>query len=196
MALVLALPKLFEDVVATFAAAAGPATPVPQVFGWRERAKHPTGPNAGMARRIVWVPGDDSNGNVGELGSAREPGRLPRPLATLHELVTVYLEAADLSSPSAAENELAQYAAARTLFNTWYAAVYGAARGTFGIVGTSWVVTQNERRHGAALRVLLAIDAMVPDETTAEAVTDLVGATWALSELDHTENGSAEPGPI
>lgn len=152
MATVLALPLLFEAVVAVFAADTTPPTPVTQAFGWREPSKQ-----AGE-RRIVWVPGDD--GELGEVGPARNPGRNPRPLATVRELFTVYLEALDLTAP---ENELAQYTAARLLFDRWLRAVYVSAHGTFEIRSVAWVTDKQVRRHGATIRVVATIEAMVPD---------------------------------
>lgn len=191
----LAVVHVFDQVVARFVAAAAPGPAVPQVFGWRERPKHPKAPNVGTARRIVWVPGDDTSGDLGEVAPARAPGGDPRPLATLQELVTVYLEASDLGSAATAESERAQYIACRDLYDAWHAALYNVARGAFVIVRSSWVITQTERRHGSAIRVLVAIGAVLPDAVRSESITDLLGATWEAEELDHSETGSVERVP-
>lgn len=194
-----AITNVFDAVAAHFvavAAAAGgdpPRVPVPVVFGWRQRSKKPTrattAENAGTARRIVWCPGDDSNGDLGELGPPRFPGREPRSLGTLNELVTVYLEANDLSAP---EDERAQYVAARELYDEWMRAMYAAARTTFAIVREGWVIEQNERRAGAAIRIVMTLEAMLPATQRGEAVVGLNRAEWVATELDHSETGSAE----
>lgn len=181
MSEVLALPILHSAVVARFAADAAaqvpPATPPPQPFGWREPAKR------SGTMRIVWVPGDDESGELGTLASARQPGRNPRPLATLHELFTVYIEAVD---PSGYEDEKKQYAAARWLFDAWWRAVHLAAYGTVELRSAAWVTTAKERRYGATLRVLCAIQAMIPDSPLELAPAD-TKASIATSELDATE---------
>lgn len=165
MSTVLALPLLYEAVVADFAAAAAaedpPVDPVPQPFGWRA-PDHRTG-----TKRIVWVPGDQ--GDVGEVGSARNPGRNPRPLLTINELFTVFVEAFDASAP---ENELVQYTAARLLLDDVLGAVHRAAHGTVTVQGVRWVDEKKVRRHGATLRVVLSIEAMVPDRVRGTAPTD------------------------
>lgn len=182
MTVVLALETLYDAVVARMDAdtvALDPtATPVPQPFGWREPAKR-TG-----SMRIVWVPGDDESGDVGELGPARNPGRNPRSLATLRELFTVYIEAADITAP---ENERAQYTATRLLFDAWLRCVHLAARGTYSIESARWVNDKATRRYGATLRVLATIEAMVPDAPLEIAPTD-TRASIDVELLDVTEN--------
>ncbi|AKF06076.1 hypothetical protein [Sandaracinus amylolyticus] len=154
----LALEYLYDSVVARFAADAAaedpPGTPPGQSFGWREPPKRDAAP------RITWVPGDDASGDLGAYDAARNPGANPRALATLHELVTVYVEASDPTSP---ENERAQYRATRLLYDAWLRAVYLAARGMFEIRVQRWMNERSTRRHGAAIRVVLSIEAMVPD---------------------------------
>lgn len=203
MAVILAVPHLFDAVVALAQSeadaalvppAVAPAPVVPQVFGWREIGKHPTGANVGTARRIVWVPGDDENGDLGELGPPKQPGRNPRPLATLAELVTVYLEAMDLGSAVIAWNERAQYQACRELYDAWYRWVHLSAAGTFEIISSGWVTTQKEVRAGTAIRVVLAVQAVVPDRVLA---TIGVGAraVWTLEVSGNTESGSTTDAP-
>jgi len=156
------------------------ATPV-QVFGWREPA-HRAG-----SMRIVWVPGD--GGDLGEIAPPRNPRRNPRPLATVHELFTVFLEASD---PAAPEDELAQYTAARLLFDAWLRAVYLASHGTYAIRSARWVDEKVTRRYGATLRVVGSIEAMVPDapfesapvDTEADVTTYLSEDGWTEGELD------------
>lgn len=181
MTVVLALETLYDAVRARMDAdtlALDPeATPVPQPFGWREPAKR-TG-----TMRIVWIPGDDESGDLGELGPARNPGRNPRPLATLRELFTVYLEAADITAP---EDERKQYTATRLLFDAWLRAVHLAARGTYTIESAGWVIEKTTRRYGAAIRVLATIEAMVPDAPLEVAPTD-TRAEVDVELLDNTE---------
>lgn len=185
MAVVLALPKLVDDIDAILAADAAaadpPVDPVPSSFGWRAPAQR-----NGVSHRIVWVPGDDESLDVGALESPRQPGRNPRPLWTLGELFTVYLEAVD---PADLVNERAQYVAARLLFDTWARAAYRAARGTLAFRSIRWVGSAKERRYGAALRVVGTIEAMVPDapseiapvETTAEIDVEELGVTETIT---------------
>lgn len=175
-----ALPKLYADVVSRFALE---GLNVPNVFGWREPAKKTVPGN-----RIVWIPGDP-NGDMGEILSARYPGRNPRPLATLYELFTVEITAIDAES---AENELAQYLAARDLFDRWYRAVFLAAYGTFRMVSNEWVTDKKERRAGAAIRVVASIEAMIPDAALpiAEATT---GVDLDVDELDVSESLQVSP---
>ena len=156
MATYLALEKLFDDVVARFA---DEGTGVPNVFGWRE-PKH----RGGQQTRIVWVPGDPS-GAAGELIGARKPGRNPRSIDTLDEMFTVYVEARDATD---LENELAQYKAARLLFDAWWRACYlkpldGEARQLVTVKSAAWMVDRTTRRHGATLRVVCTVQAMIPD---------------------------------
>lgn len=202
---VLALPKLYDDVVALLAAEAAaldpPATPVPHAFGRRERAKHPTSTSSGTARRIVWVPGDDANGDIGELGPARSPGGNPRPLATLGELFTVYLEAADVAGANAAakvvttRNERAQYQAVRELFDSFWRAVYRTGGRNVVIVKAGYVAPEKaESRFGDAIRLVCAIEAKVPDAIL-ESISEDVVAQWVVELLDVEEEGSAEAEP-
>lgn len=170
-----ALTGLYDAVVARFLAE---GTEVPNLFGWREPSKRPASGGAGTAptgTRITWVPGDP-DGDLGELGPAKQPGRNPRPLATLAELFTVEVQAHD---PSAPENERLQYEAARLLFDAWYRAVYLAAHGTFELVSTQWLNEKNQRRHGACIRAVCAINAMVPDVAQRIAPVDVTAAFTA-----------------
>lgn len=180
MATVFAVTKLYDDVVARFALE---GADIANYFGWREPAKHKT-----AAKRIVWVPGDEV-GALGAFGSAKNPGRNPRPLATLGELFYVLIGAVDASAP---EDERKQYEATRALLDAWYRAAYLAARGTFSVVSAEWLTDKLERRHGAAIRVTCAIDAMVPDAPLESAPTDTKAdiSTTELDVTEHTETGS------
>lgn len=170
-----ALPKLFDDVVARFLAE---GLAVPNLFGWREPTK-----KIEPGKRIVWYPGDPQ-GDLGELGPARYPGRNSRPLATLYELFTVEITTNDSAAP---ENERAQYLAVRALFDSWYRAVHLAAVGTFKIISNEWVITKKERRHGACIRVVASIEAMIPDAEITSAPVD-TGADIDVDSLDVSEN--------
>lgn len=190
MAVILALPRLFDAVKARMdadAAALVPAVdPVPQLFGWREPAKH-----AAKTLRIVWVPGDDQSGELGDVGPAKQPARNPRPLATLHELFTVYVQAHDPASP---EVERAQYQAARELFDAWVRAVHLAAFGTYALGKPRWVIDKKERRHGATIRIVGAIQAAIPDAPLEIAPVD-TRAVIDVEELDVTEQMESAPAP-
>lgn len=149
MSYVLALTSLYDGVVSRMEAAGYTGE---QPFGWREPAKRLAG------RRIVWVPGDDDA--VGDVGAPKKPGRNPRPLWTIDELCTVFVEAFDEAAP---EDERAQYQAVRELLDAWLRAVYLEAHGTVEIADLRWVTDKNLRRAGAAVRAVLTVQAMVPD---------------------------------
>jgi len=155
----LALEHLFAAVSTRFATE---GTAAENVFGWRKPAQ------PGLSNRIVWVPGDPS-GNAGATGPARNPGRNPRSLATLYELFTVIVAAVDLTAP---DDEAAQYKVARVLRDAWFRAVYLAAHGTFEIKSERWITDKLERRRGAALEIVCAVEAMVPDAAAATAPVD------------------------
>lgn len=176
MAIIFALPRIYDAVVARFAA---DGTAVPNVFGWRTVAQRPAG-----VKRIAWVPGDD--GELGKLGAARSPGGLgagARSLGTLHELFTVYIQAQDAA---AAESERTQYQATRELFDAWWRAVYLAAHGTVTVESARWVDEKLERRFGACLRIVCTVDAMIPDAVYTVAALE-TGAQVSTSALDETE---------
>lgn len=185
-----ALVRLYDAVVARFALeGSGPESPteVAQSFGWREDPKQKT-----TAGRIVWRPGDRSFG-LGTLVPAKQPGRIDaRPLATLGELFTCTISANDPTSP---EDETAQYTATRALFDAWYRAVYLAARGTFAIISAEWVTGNpggsiNQRRHGAAIRVVVQLDAAILDAPLESAPTDT--AAVVVSTMDATNDEAPE----
>lgn len=151
MSVTLALTSLYDAVVSRMAAEGyGEEQP----FGWREPAKRLAG------RRVVWVPGDDDE--VGEVGAPKKPGRNPRPLWTLFELCTLYVEAFDTDAP---EDERAQYQAARELLDALLRAIYLEGHGTVTVSDLRWVSDKNVRRAGAALRLVITVEAMVPDVT-------------------------------
>lgn len=171
MADILALEKLYTDVLARFVT---DGTPVANVFGWR--AKDELIPSGA---RIAWIPGDPS-GNAGESAPARNPGRNPRSVATLRELFHVVISSVD---PTALEDEAKQYHAVRLLYDVWLRAVHLASYGTYQIKSQAWVTDKKVRRRGAALQVTCTIEAMIPDEareiapvdTDAEITTELNG---------------------
>lgn len=191
--IILALEKLHDDVVARFAldGTFGDPLPIPAApdklaaaanpFGWREANRQ------GVGARIVWVPGDNPSGNLGVLAPPKYPGRLDpgRPLATLEELFTVYITSADRSGHKA-ENERAQYHVVRLLYDAWWRAVYLAAHGTVRLVSQEWITDKTERRAGAGIRVVGAIQAMIPDETPT-IVDPPLSAEIEPSELDVTD---------
>ena len=125
---------------------------LPQVqvlFGWREVGKHVVN-----QRRVVFVP------DAGSVDAAIQPGRVPRPLATLYEGFTVYCSAWD---KTAFEDELLQYKAARLLFDSFYAHCYRVAMQTFVVDSVDWDTTRTERRHGACLIAKCTVQAELPD---------------------------------
>lgn len=194
----LALEHLYDAVVARFAADAAasiPATtPPPNLFGWREAAQKMI-----VGRRIVWIPGDPA-GNLGALNPPRNPGRNPRPLATLEELCTIEITTED---SGALQSERLQYRAVRELYDAWMRAVYLAAHGTFRIVSSGWITDKKELRRGAALRIVIAVQAVVADapleaapvDTQARIATSLVDTVEATSvEVTSTEPSVVDEG--
>ena len=185
-----ALVRLYEAVIERFRdEGSGPESPadVAQSFGWREEPRSMV-----TAGRIVWRPGDASNG-LGTFGPAKQVGRIDaRPLATLFEFCTCTISAHD---PSAPTNEIAQYTATRALFDAWYRAVYLAARGTFSIVSAEWVTGNPvnsivQARHGGAIRVVLQLDAAILDAPLESAPTDT--AAVVTSTMDATDDEAPE----
>lgn len=188
----LALDHVYTTVVAFLAADAAaqtpPATAYPHTFGWRESAqKMVVGP------RYAWIPGDP-NGRLGQILPPRAPGRNPRPLATLEELCTVEITWADPDQTKALD-ERAQYRAVRQAFDGWYRALYLSFHGAFRLIDTSWVTSRKELRHGATLRVVLAVQAMLADEPIDVAPAD-TSARLAVAELDHLETSETGPGLV
>ena len=176
MAIVLALTHLFDAVEARFLVE---GTDAPNVFGWRTPAQRSATP-----RRIAWVPG--AEGEIGRLMGARSPGGAgagARPIALLRELFTVYIEAQDAA---ASESERTQYQAARELFDAWWRAVYLAAHGTVTLESVRWSDSKLERRYGASIIAVCAIDAVIPDAPYTIAPSES-GAQITTSVLDETE---------
>ncbi|HYG68650.1 MAG TPA: hypothetical protein VD838_13360 [Anaeromyxobacteraceae bacterium] len=176
MAIVFALPHLFDRVAARFAAE---GLDVPMAFGWRAASEQIQG-----TTRIVWTPGD-AGGGLGAIGAARFPGQDPRrPLAQLLEACTVDMFAAD---PLLGADERAQYQAARTLFDAWFRAVYLEAHGTFKITSATWAGGDRGRRMGASIRVVFTVQAPIFDELTDADAIPLDAAALDVAESDHTE---------
>jgi hypothetical protein len=125
---------------------------------------------------------------MGAVVEARQPGRNPRPIGTIEELCTVDVYAFDPLLPT---SELAQYTVTRLLYDAWYRAVYLAARGTFAVLSSQWVRPKSGRPHGACIRAILQLDAMVPDTEYALAPTPL-DAVIDVALLDLTETITVE----
>ncbi|MCP3886461.1 MAG: hypothetical protein GY700_13525 [Propionibacteriaceae bacterium] len=151
MADTLALEKLYNNVVARFVT---DSTNVPNVFGWRKPANR-----GAQQNRICWVPGDPS-GAAGEVVAAHNPGGNPRAIGTLIETFTVYVEGRDSSNP---ENELAQYKAARLIFDSWFRAAYLSVKNLLTVKSTTWMVERTTRRYGATIRAVCTVQAEIPD---------------------------------
>lgn len=177
MADALALTLLHDRVVARFAAE-GPwltapdpeadppvvGVPVPQTFGWREPPRQ-----LQATSRIIWVPGDDSSGDAGTFGPPNEPGRHPaRPLATLFEVATVYILGRDTSNIN---DERLQYVQARFLFDAFARAVILGFGNRHEFRNLRWI-TASRFQHGACLRVILVLQAMIPDAQVTLAPAD------------------------
>lgn len=180
MAVTLALPRLYQAVVARFLAEAPtPGNPIAtQYFGWREVAKQHPGP------RIVWVPGLP-NGEMGPLEPPRFPGRRAagRPLHNTPEAFHCFVTGYD---DTAKTDELLQYTAARLLYDELIRAIYLEAHGTIGASKASWVTDKKEFRAGATLLFTSSVQAVHTDREAATAPAD-TGAILQIEELDVTE---------
>lgn len=190
MPVTFALPELVKRVrerLAADALAAGTAA-IPVEFGWEARYL-----SRSTTHRIVFVPGDDSSGTLGATSGADSPYvGLARPLAALDEQWTCYLEAEDLSD----ESEVAQYTAARMLYDAWYRAVY-LARSENGripvtILSQRWIADRTHRDAGAALRVTGTVSAAILDTPTTIAPVD-TGAALTVAQLDVEETLTIDP---
>ncbi len=157
----LALDHLYERIVAETAER---LDPVPVcVFGWREAPKQ-VNQGAGGANRVVLEPG--SNGKVGDYAPAKLPGRNPNPLATLVELATLFLWGFDGTDPTDAR---LQYIAARRLHDVVIPICIRTFRGRWKASGPEWLKPEAARPYGAEMKVLFAVEAMVPDDLVPEA---------------------------
>jgi hypothetical protein len=181
MATVLALEKLYTDVIARFAA---DGDSIPVRFGWREPAAHGDPPT-----HIEIVPGDDESGDFGAMQPPKYPGRNPRPLWTPRELFTVYVSGFDATAP---ENEFAQWKATRLVFDKFARAIYLAAYGTVSFDRTRYITKKTQRRFGVTMRIVGAILAMTPDSANTGAPAD-VKARVTATELDVVETFDVLP---
>ena len=148
MPICFALDNLYLSTVAVFAR---DGVDVESSFGWRAPNRHVSA----FGKRVVWTPGDE-NGRLGLVGAPKRVGQNPRPIGTLSETFTVRISSADNATP---ESEMAQYRSARELFDLWYSACHESAAGNFRIVDSRWDTSKTERRHGAMIVCVCAIDA-------------------------------------
>lgn len=195
MTTVLALPLLVERVTTLFAA---DGTTANVVFGWREVAKQ-INQGTGRANRVVFEPGD--NLALGDIRGANQPGRNPRPIATLGELCTVYVWAFDSSAPS---SEIVQYTAARLLFDAVVRAIHlsavghstVAARIGYSISKPRWIRDNPERAFGAEIAFTLSVDAMIPDEPWTEPTAGTIDASIGIKDVFPSGAYDPNPGPV
>ena len=179
MAILFALPALYERVAARFVAE---GTDVPMAFGWLAPAEQ-----MAEVTRITWTPGDES----GALGTIVPPrsGTVPRQLAQVLELCTIEIAAFD---PTRAGDELAQYRATRELLDALVRALRLEAFGTVDFLASKWIGGDRAFRAGGAIRMVIAVRAPILDEAAPyERVS--VGVAVAVAELDQTEDVDLPP---
>jgi hypothetical protein len=181
MAIVLALPRLYDAVAARFTAE---SFDVAMAFGWRTPFAQ-----VETVRRIVWVPGDPS-GDMGDVSPPKYPGRNPRPLLNLAESFYCDLSAVDVT---ASEDERSQYQATRELYCVWLRAVHLEAHGTYAIESSEWLIGKNARRFGAAIRVVASIQSVVFDQPLQGVDANAGRADLTLAALEVTETLSVVP---
>jgi len=204
----LGLPALYNAVTARFvqdAADANAASPppnplvvaVPNEFGWRRPTNQVNTPSATF-QRVMWVPGDPDNGELGELMPPVRPGRTPeRPLATLGEIFTVYIYGADIVKGNET-NELLQYQSARKLFDYFYKTLYHAAYDIGSgarvlLTKAQWLIDKKERPHGAVIRAAFTIEAAITDDAMVfvDATPPFVGEF--ATALEQPQGGNNPP---
>lgn len=155
---IFATELIFADVRAQLAADGLTAN---FVFGRREAPKQ-VNQGPGRANRVVFEPG--KRGSLGAFAPPKYPGRAPRPLLTLKEAITVYCWAHD---PSAPNDELVQYTAARDLLDSVLRAIYlspNAGHGAFSVSDPYIVGDKIERVYSYELAFTLTVDAAILDE--------------------------------
>lgn len=162
------------------------------VFGHREVIKQ-TNQGPGRANRVVFDPFDSPS----EDGPPRDPGQPERPLATLEEGFNIYCWARDASAP---RDELAQWRAARLLYDAVRRAIYLAT--TDEDVGTpvaiksfGWVPgPPGELPFGAEIKLGCRIASKVPDAPYTLVTTnlELIGS---IGDVDTETITSGPEGP-
>jgi hypothetical protein len=184
MAETLVWPLLFKGVIDVFAE---DGFQCENAFGWTQPFKVPLAPGT---RKISWVPGDEK-GDAGKLAPpVHSEG--DRALATFVEQFQVYCWAVDQTDPS----ELAQYRAARNLYDLWFRALWHAAAtvgtlGRFAVVSHTWETNKKVRAHGACLRVLCTVQAKVSDTPYLSAPLDLAAELTGQLDDPNSETGGA-----
>lgn len=196
---VFALPILFDDVVARFAAESSDIT---NIFGRVHEHEH-----VEADRRIVWIPGDPV-GAVGAVEPPRQSGHrnyeaasTPRPLGTLVEVFHVVISAVDESDLF---NRRAQYEATRAVFDAWWRAVHHAGRKTVRLIGAEWDQTKELLERGATIRATCTIESAIIDEpfdgdsniTEAPRGDGGTAGTLDVHELDVTDTVSLNTAPV
>jgi hypothetical protein len=177
----LALDLLFDRIVAGVAQRLEPAPNC--VFGWNESTKQ-INQGTGGGNRIVLQPGDAS-GKVGDLDSAKLPGRDPPPVATMVELATIFLWSYD---PSASDQRT-QWRACRRLHDVVIPICIRTFRGRWKQLSKTWLRTDLERSFGAEMQIVFAVEAMIPDDLVPQAP----GGT--VTTINQTITGGGAPVP-
>ncbi len=165
-------------------------------FGRRERTKQI---NQGYHRggRIVIAHGAPK-GEMGKVGGAQKWSNAgigtkanPRSLATLFESVSVYVWGYDHRA-GFERSELAQYVAARELWNEVYRSFYRHARagadanGLYPLNDPAWLIDHTEQGFGFEIEAMGVIQGQLPDHAT-----DIIkGPPPTLHGRQHINQGS------
>jgi hypothetical protein len=173
-----AISTLFDLVADRFTAE---GTDAVMLFGWLAAAQQIPG------NHIVWSPGD-TGGVLGAWLPPKYPGRNPRTLANLAELVTIEIAAVDNADHT---NERKQYLVAHQLFEATMRAVHLAAHGTYKMLSATWIDPKT-KRSGAALRVVISVESPIVDTARGVAPVD-TGAHIGVHSLDVTEIAEVTP---
>lgn len=206
---VLALPVVFQNVVERFALE---AANVKVVFGWKEPPKQ-VNQGIGRAARVCFVPGEGES--MGSYVRARAPGRNPRSLATLLETCTVFCWAYNGLNKATANDELAQYTAARLLHDAVVRAIELAMRkkqianlSIAPFTKPRWVRPGADRALGCELAFVLTLECNIPDEIPADLggteepgspnveVSTVQPSFEVVIAKDDTETGEIDPPPL
>jgi hypothetical protein len=175
-----ALEHLFNRIVAETLLYVPPADPLdpPPIacaFGWRAPATQINQGPAGAAR-VILSPGDPT-GKIGSTDGADSPGRNPRPIATLHEIATLYLWARDATDAS----DLAQWRAARRLHDVVFPIIHRNFKGRWKELSKAWLRPELERRFGAELQIVIAVEAMIPDSVIPQATGGTIAPAFTIN---------------
>lgn len=130
------------------------------------------------AVRFSWTGPGGISGSGGVVGAYLGAGvyfSADLASAGVFTIGTTYAFTTTAAVVKPSELDFDHWKATRILYDSWYRAVYRATFGRFTIISTDWVRPRKEGAWGATIRVVGAIESMIPDSATGAAPAD-VGA--------------------